>query len=372
MISNYHQKGFAIFILFSVLLCLLFDRVSGFEKDCQTNQYGDINCSFIVQDKWNFLEFREWLDNIRGSIGSVSLNLTCLNNGTVYMPSPSRARNLEKLYTKNCVIDGYHSEFYNQPAYPDSIRYLTIIDSIFLLDPEQLYDMVLNDSQLKSVHCGHETYVRTIHRNIKYSFLPITTMPSLEKMEAVSDAILPNIKNRPFVCNYQNYIEIESTGSNTVGKYVFDDMTENSLYPSLTKFNYSSNKINNLPRQLSNWWKFFPALRELDLSNDNIESFSFDHPDVKQDFVFISLENNNITSVPADLPTYLNGKTPLVINLLGNPIHCDCKARALSQYLISLQAITPQFYFLSDVKCNSPSTLEGICVKTLNFDYCQA
>lgn len=372
MISDYHQKGFAIFILFSVLLCLLFDRVSGFEKDCQTNQYGDINCSFIVQDKWNFLEFREWLDNIRGSIGSVSLNLTCLNNGTVYMPSPSRARNLEKLYTKNCVIDGYHSEFYNQPAYPDSIRYLTIIDSIFLLDPEQLYDMVLNDSQLKSVHCGHETYVRTIHRNIKYSFLPITTMPSLEKMEAVSDAILPNIKNRPFVCNYQNYIEIESTGSNTVGKYVFDDMTENSLYPSLTRFNYSSNKINNLPRQLSNWWKFFPALRELDLSNDNIESFSFDHPDVNQDFVFISLENNNITSVPADLPTYLNGKTPLVINLLGNPIHCDCKARALSQYLISLQAITPQFHFLSDVKCNSPSTLEGICVKTLNFDYCQA
>lgn len=157
-----------------------------------------------------------------------------------------------------------------------------------------------------------------------------------------------------------------------MGKYVFDDMTENSLYPSLTKFNYSSNKINNLPRQLSNWWKFFPALRELDLSNDNIESFSFDHPDVNQDFVFISLENNNITSVPADLPTYLNGKTPLVINLLGNPIHCDCKARALSQYLISLQAIAPQFHFLSDVKCNSPSTLEGICVKTLNFDYCQA
>lgn len=179
--------------------------------------------------------------------------------------------------------------------------------------------------------------------------------------------MLPNIKNRPFVCNYQNYIEIESTGSDTVGKYVFDDITEYSLYPSLVRFNYSSNKINNLPRQLTKWWKFSPALCELDLSNDNIKSFSFDHPDVNQDLVFISLANNNITSVPVDLPTYLNGKTPLVINLLGNFIHCDCKARALSQYLISLQAIAPQFHFLSDVKCNSPSTLEGKYVKTLSI-----
>lgn len=151
------------------------------KKNCQQIN-SDINCSFTVQDKWNFLEFREWLDNIRVIVVSVSLKLTCLNNGTVYMPSPSRARNLEKLYIKNCVIDGYHSEFYNQPAYPDSIRYLTFIDPIFLLDPEQLYVMVLNDSQLKSVHCGHETYVRTIHRNIKYSFLPTTTMPSLERL----------------------------------------------------------------------------------------------------------------------------------------------------------------------------------------------
>lgn len=182
MISNYHHKVFAVFLLSSVFLCLLFDIVSGFEKNCQTNQFGDINCSFTVQDKWNFLEFREWLDNIRVIVVSVSLKLTCLNNGTVYMPSPSRARNLEKLYIKNCVIDGYHSEFYIQPAYPESIRDLTFIDPIFLLDPEQLYNMVLNDSQLKSVHCGHETYVRTIHRNIKYSFLPTTTMPSLERL----------------------------------------------------------------------------------------------------------------------------------------------------------------------------------------------
>lgn len=189
-------------------------------------------------------------------------------------------RNFENFYIKNCVIDGYYFEFYNLFVYLDLIRYLIIIDLIFLIDIYQLYDMMLNDFQLKFVYCGYEIYVCIIDKNIKFFFYLIIIMFLLEKMEVVLDVILLNIKNCIFVCNYLDYIEIELIGKDKVGKYVFDDIIENFLYLSLIRFNYLLNNINYFLCQLSKWWKYFLVLCELDFFNDIIKLFFFDYLDV--------------------------------------------------------------------------------------------
>ena len=359
-------------------MCLLFSAatfsfmarmVSGFEQNCQTNEKGDINCSFLVRDSWSLLEFRDWLDHIAGNIGDVSLNLICTDGAKVFLPFPYRARNLRKLFVIGCVLDGFYSEFYPEPIYPDSLRETLLEDVVILVDIQKWKDVMLQPIY-KSTTCGHETVVKDTERNLTYSFLETLPQSSFDELFDAYDIYIENSKSLTFACYFGDLQEIEITKQTNIAKQSFDLKVTMSSYPRLQTFNYSSNFLRTIPPQLVIWWKHFPALVTLDLSNNNFSNFSFEHPDLNQHCVYINLANNNISSVPMDIPTYLTGSTVLLINLLGNPIHCDCAIYALYQYLQALPYIAPQYSYLSNVKCHSPDRLAGKEVQHLSFDYC--
>ncbi|XP_048742069.1 uncharacterized protein LOC125655675 [Ostrea edulis] len=370
LIRRFILSSIASFALFHAYTCFVIDTYSEFDQKCQTNTFGDRNCSFLVPNNWNFLKFREWLEKTNEHIGDVSLDLTCMDGGTVFLPWPFRARTLRKIQVRNCLIDGYYSEFNVESKYPNTVKDMALIDVAILSDINQLIEMNLNDPLVKSSTCGQETNFRFIQRNVTFSFVPSKEVPSFDRLSEAFDSLAEKSKTQPFTCHFENLVYLEHTGSKSVSRIHFDTMTDHSVYPKLKVFNFSSNYLPTIPRQLTRWLKFFPSLRLLDLSNNEIREFSFEHPDVSQNSLYISLANNNITSVPADLPTYLNGKTPVLINLLGNPIHCDCRASVLSQYLKTLRRKAPQFKALSNVKCHSPRAFAGRKVRTVNFKLC--
>jgi Leucine-rich repeat (LRR) protein len=205
-------------------------------------------------------------------------------------------------------------------------------------------------------------------------FLPVAGNVSLEEIVPLSrlnetaETMTAKHKNQPYKCYYENLQYFEETGNEHIGKHHFEFLTDHSVYPKLEIFNFSSNYYPRIPKQLTRWFQHFPSLRVLDLSNNEIREFSFEHPYLSQSMsLYIDLSNNNITSVPADLTTYLSGRTPILMNLLGNPIHCDCRASVLSQYLQALQQIDPQYKALSDVLCHSPRKFAGVAVHSINF-----
>ncbi|XP_062567509.1 uncharacterized protein LOC134229737 [Saccostrea cucullata] len=356
----------ASFIFISVCQSFKLDINSEFGKNCETNELGDRNCTFVVPNKWSLLKFRKWLDNLTGNVRNVNLDLTCIDGGIVFLPWPFRARNLRKIHVKNCLIDGYYSEYNINSKYPNTVKDMALIDVAILTDINQLIEINLSDPLVKSSTCGQETNAWLIQRNVSFSFVPTKSTPSFKLLQEGFDSLAEKSKSQPFTCNFEDLLYLEHTGSKSISKIHFDTMTDHSVYPRLKVFNFSSNYLFSIPMQLSKWWNYFPALRWLDLSNNEIQSFSFEHPDVNQESLYISLANNNITSVPADLPSYLSGKTSVLINLLGNPIHCDCRAIALKQYLKLLRRRAPQFKSLSNVMCHSPSKLAGRKVRTIN------
>lgn len=360
----------AVIINFGACKCFVIDSESEFEKSCSSDSMGNRNCSIVVPNNWNFLKFRRWLEKLNGNVKDVRLDLTCLDGGTVFLPWPFRARNLRKIRVKNCLIDGYYSEYNTKTKYTNTVRDMALIDVSILTDINQLIEMNLNDPLEKSSTCGQETNVRFIQRNVSFHFVPTKSPPSLHRLQDGFDTLAEKSKTQPFTCHFEDLLFLEHTGSKSISRIHFDTMTDHSVYPKLKVFNFSSNYLPDLPRQLEQWWKFFPSLRFLDLSNNEIRSFSFDHPDVSLEYLYISLANNNITSVPQDLFSYLSGKTPILINLLGNPIHCDCRVSALSQYLRGLRIIAPHFKDLSNVQCHSPSNLAGRKVRTVNLQSC--
>jgi hypothetical protein len=356
--------------LFHACLCFAVDTFSEFDKNCQVNTFEDRNCSFSVTNNWNFLRFREWLEKINGHIGNVGLDLTCKEGGSVFLPWPFRARNLRKIHVRNCLIDGYYSEI-SVSKYPNTLHDMTLVDVTILTDINDILERS-HEPLVKSSQCGQETAFRFIERNVRFSFVPFKGNIPLSRLSEAFKSLAEKSKTQPFTCNFENLVYLEETGSKSISKLRFESMGDHSVYPKLRVFNFSSNYFPRIPKQLTRWFQVFPSLRALDLSNNTIREFSFERPDVSQNkSLYISLANNNITSVPADLATYLSGRTPILMNLLGNPIHCDCRASVLSQYLKALRKKAPQHKALTNVQCHSPHEFAGRKVRTVNFKNCK-
>ncbi|XP_061196724.1 uncharacterized protein LOC133204999 [Saccostrea echinata] len=351
---------------------ILLEEDTEFENNCKIPAFnGTLECSFEVSNEWNFLEFREWIDNLKNN---VTLELTCLKNGTVFLPAPFRARNLRKLYVKNCVIDGYHSENFVISKYPDYMSYLSLIDVVILIDPIEIAGRSVNKSQfLKSDYCGQETLLGFVERNVSELTVlkPNVTHEDMIVMSKFLDDTMKKVENKNHTCNFKNMKYIEHSDMDIIRPIFFDSITKKKTYPSLENFNFSSNSLSEIPSHLSHWWHYFPQLLHIDLSNNNIRNFSFEQPDAKPSNVTIDLKHNSITSVPWDLSLLTIGKTVIVVDLLDNPIHCDSRACVLSKYLNDLPRLGFTGEFL-DIKCHSPKDMEGTKVKTLfNSTFCK-
>lgn len=133
-----------------------------------------------------------------------------------------------------------------------------------------------------------------------------------------------------FTCMYKNMVFLDDSQDSVLSRSFFKTLTDDHKYPSLVNLNFNSIRLHDLPQQLKHWSPRFPLLRRLDLSSNALSSF---RTPINQPNLLIDLSENNIISVPDDLPNYPNGITLVFVRLYDNPVHGDCNIKQLSTYL---------------------------------------
>lgn len=320
--SSFYTCVLRLFVLTSLFCCAQGVGIS-FQNFCKRSVSGDQDCHFKVSDHWNFLKFRKWLDNL-DPLGDVSLNISCLEGGSVFVPWPMRARNLKKIEIRNCLLTGYFSEFSVQSRYPDSLSHRLIENCATQVDILEWFNMIRNMEFEKSYTCGQESLVQAVERNNTYRFINMPKVHSSKMLDLLlqsSDTFREKVRSQPFQCHYKNLLYLENSGIRSLGKHFMEDLTLHSHFPKLLALNLSKNKIYNLPERLRKWYTSFPSLRYLDLSNNKIKSFSFDDPKFsRKNGLHVNLRNNKINKHPENFYQYPHRSIPISVDLRGNPI----------------------------------------------------
>lgn len=342
------------FLLLLTLNCLIWTAESIRQaRSCYSPLKGYIFCSFTIHDTWNFVHFRTWLDSLKIPVEHVELSLQCLNSGSVFLPWPMRARALKKFEMRNCAIKGYFSEYNQDPAYPDTLNEISMIDCTIETDINTNIQRTLFTRVSKSYSCGQQTVRSHVMRNISFSFLPTSSAPPLNVLNRVFSAMRRQSKNRDFTCNYDNLFHLEESQSDSISSIHFEVMTDISNYHNLRTFNFSSNLLTHLPNHLRQWHKYFPTLEVLDLSKNRLRKFDFEKPKTfgRRKILFVNLQHNRISDVPENIASYIDGPVPVILDLRNNPIRCTYNTFELVKYLNKINDMFPVLSFMTDIKC---------------------
>ncbi|XP_062567464.1 uncharacterized protein LOC134229705 [Saccostrea cucullata] len=365
-----------LFVLLTVLLNILHICSSSlidnsYHRYCRTNIHGDQNCYFTVAYWFNFLNFRQWLEKLPDPLGDVSLNIYCFDGAHIYLPFPFRARNLKKLHVKNCLIRSFMSEWNSTSQYPDILEEQEIENSEIEVDYQTMQE-VIGSTLNKKNDCGQETLIKLTLKNNTYK--PVVKDPnvSMKSMADSFEAFQDRMKSADYLCNYKHLKYLERSAETPLSKNYMNTLTDKSHYPRLETIKMRSNKIVNFPEQFKRWWDVFPTLRELDLSNNSLQNFSFDiprKPTTNLVPLLVNLRQNDIKMVPSDIDKYLS-QLPIIIDVGENPIKCDCNAEKLGNYLRSVRRRYPLYKYLTEVVCKSPSQVKDIKLIYINYEKC--
>ena len=340
-----------------LFICLVWTaRAIRRARSCYSPVQGYIICSHKIQDQWNFVHFRSWLDTLQSPVHQVELSLRCLKGGSVILPWPMRARGLKKIEIRNCVIEGYFSEYNQEPGYPDSLTDFSMIDCVIKTDIEANIQRTLMTTVSQSYSCGQQTIRSHVMRNISFSFLPNPSPPSPQVLDQAFSAMRRQSKSREFTCNYDNLFHLEESNSDSISSIHFEVMTDISSYPNLRTFNFSSNFLTRIPDHLQEWHRYFPNLEVLDLSKNHLRHFDFEKPRtfLRRKIFFVNLQYNNIADVPRNIADYLDGPVPILIDLRNNPIICTYNTIELVKYLNKMKKMFPILNFMTNIRCKFP------------------
>lgn len=366
-----------IFVSIAVLdICYgSLNNSSEYGTNCNVNG-SRIECEFFVSTNWSFLEFRTWLDEIKGNVTEVNLRLECLDGGSIFLPLPYRARKLRSISVKNCIIDGQMSERHDiSSRYPDTLLEQKLENAIIREDLKQFIERVYIPYDRSSV-CGQESLVYIVSRNVSREFVLSKNISPEEVMMHAAVHQENKEMNNNITCMFKHLESVEESHLTSLSSSFFNEtFTDTKKYPKLSTLKLYSIGIQELPQQLKRWSQYLPSLKRLDLSSNALTSFSFEHPKTNQSFLVIDLTKNHITSVPEDLPMYLNREPDIYVKLENNPIHCDCKIRPLSTYfkIIRKMQYPRRYEFYQNiisVKCQSPSEKKGQRVLDLDLSHC--
>ncbi|XP_061196723.1 uncharacterized protein LOC133204998 [Saccostrea echinata] len=359
----------AIFLTTQICSSSLIDN--SYQRYCRTNIHGDQNCYFTVAYWFNFVNFRQWLEKLPDPLGDVSLNIYCFDGAHIYMPFPFRARNLKKLHVKNCLIRSFMSEWNSTSQYPDTIEEQEIENSEFEVDYQTMQE-VISSTLNKKNDCGQKTLIKLALKNNTYK--PVVKDPnvSLKSLADSFEAFQDRMKSADYLCSYKNLDYLERSGESPLSKTYMKTLTDKSHYPRLKTIRMMSNQIVNFPEQFKRWWEYFPTLRQLDLSNNSLQNFSFNIPmKTMTNLVplFVNLRQNNIKSVPSDIGKYLS-QSPIILDVRENPIECDCNAEKLGHYLRAVRRRYPLYKHFTEVVCKSPRQVKNIKLIYINYEKC--
>ncbi|XP_033754674.1 toll-like receptor Tollo [Pecten maximus] len=331
---------------------------AGWEDMCTMREIGHNNVYFqctietAYSGLWRLDTLRDWISS---STLRYHFHVYCSNWSKVSIPWPVKALHLVSLQVHDCLITDFLSESSfgensSKAGIPDQLIDLKFVDSEISIDIFGLVTYMSNIASMpKDFICGHEdTIVDVALRNITYKFDDTNIMDFLgsfddeasnsngsttapvnlgNKIMDVGKTFLDENRKIQYKCEYLKLKYIDQSVSATKSRYHIDVLTENSFFKEVRVYNMSRTRMTLLNSKFKTWWMDFPKLEFLDLSYNYIDTFDLDTTAVAWDLplLHVNVSHNNITRITTNYISKLAKlSSVLIVNLEGNPFHCDC------------------------------------------------
>ena len=369
---------FGLLVGINLILTVICQSRGYFNRNCPVNRSNDVReCKMYVDTRLNFIDFRQWTSGL-GNAVKVSLDITCSSNGRVYIPWPMKANGLVKLTIEGCTLEGYASEFNTPTRLKDELQDLSLDNIVIVSNLDSIFDIIYKPVT-PEYDCGQQTLRSAVRRNISYMFPNINDQRLSKRHEALlmssADELIKKSKQKRYRCNYSELNYIDQSLSRTRSKLYLRLMTAYSEYPELQTFLIADNGYRRVPQELIDWRKSFPQLTLLDMSKNKISKFDFlgapfKRMNTRSQPLVADLSNNLVTTIPLNMPDYLTGSVPIIVDLTGNPLNCNCDFLRYKNYAMEAIRRFGRYNHLSQITCYSPRSGRKISLANYRNNNC--
>ncbi|XP_071173664.1 uncharacterized protein [Mytilus edulis] len=344
-----------------LILTVICQPRSFFDMNCPQNKAANLRkCDFFVDSQLDFTDFKQWTSELERAV-KISLDVTCSSKGVFFLPWPMKARGLTKLHVKGCILDGFLSESFTPTNLKDELQELSLDNCVITANMKQAIRL-LSTPLTQEIDCGQQTLHRSVWRNITYTQMSTNKKDDFETEKLVwnfsFDELLNRLGHRGYRCKYLHLTYLDKSISKSRSKHHFHLMTAYSDFPKLHTFLFPDNGYSTVPQELTDWRKYFPQLKLLDLSDNFITKFNFlGAPSTekisKSEPLVVDLSRNSVTEIPVDMQDYFTGSVPIIVDLTGNPLRCDCNFLRYKHYVMKVLKRFKQYENLSWITCYS-------------------
>ena len=345
-----------------------------------TGRYFNIECYLTGKNFLNFVSFRNFTSEIEANV-LFSLSFICSNGGSLYFPYPGRARLLHSLLITGCTISGYRAEKGDQSIdlIQDDMKYLVLNDSVLLTTTSaEVYDFLSPEQSSIAYECGPLNAIEITERHLWNSFENMTSF----EFDLSEDVINEKVKDfhrhhftTSYRCKYNNLRSLDKSFFFGADIQILIGQLQNSFYPEIELFNFSSIGIREIPVQFYEWRLLSKKLKHIDLTHNKISELgSFtchDSPLENVTVGFIDLRYNNITYLKSrNLKSMFQEICDKFwIDIRENPFNCDCEMKDFIDFLSETNFTGKSRYeYLYDLKCFNPPSLRGKIIYQLSLE----
>jgi hypothetical protein len=345
-----------------------------------TGRYFNIECYLTGKNFLNFVSFRNFTSEIEANV-LFSLSFICSNGGSLYFPYPGRARLLHSLLITGCTIFGYRAEKGDQSIdlIQDDMKYLVLNDSVLLTTTSaEVYDFLSPEQSSIAYECGPLNAIEITERHLWNSFENMTSF----EFDLSEDVINEKVKDfhrhhftTSYRCKYNNLRSLDKSFFFGADIQILIGQLQNSFYPEIELFNFSSIGIREIPVQFYEWRLLSKKLKHIDLTHNKISELgSFtchDSPLENVTVGFIDLRYNNITYLKSrNLKSMFQEICDKFwIDIRENPFNCDCEMKDFIDFLSETNFTGKSRYeYLYDLKCFNPPSLRGKIIYQLSLE----
>ena len=383
-----------------------------------TSRYGlKISCSLGKEDFWSLHSYRDWISPLQlifqrylpGMDMSVALQLHCSDKrAKVALPLPVKALYLWYVVVDNCTVIDHLMEYNIQHKYPDYLAVFEITNSIITVDSLEFFTKARDyQNTSRDFYCGSErlekivlrnnaetfTLQQSAHANLfasnvamndiqeirPQSFHSVTASTvDLPGTEAEMNDIIKKLSQdhlmSEYRCIYKNLKFLEESYQEVSSRHHSHFMLENGRYPQLQYFNMSHSNIQNMGPHMLDWRRYFPKMKYMDLSYNQIKYFSAltDNGMSSDPSGVLDLRHNNITTLtPEDLKALQLQSFTVLVDIRNNPIVCDCNLKKVVGLLSNRSYQLHQKYdYLLNLSCGGPLKYKGQTIISLETQWC--